>query len=103
QQRSPLRPCSREVPDQLNRDPRILWRARPWRDHDMRWPQRLHFRRRQLVITPHHDLSPQLTHVLHKVVGKRVVVVEDENHNTFALIALLRGTASDAEVTFAGI
>ena len=35
---------------------------------------------RHLVVTPHHDLRAQFPKVLDEVVGKRIVIVEDEDH-----------------------
>ena len=70
----------RKMLNQLNRDPRILRRTRPRRDHNPLRPQRLHLSRRQLIIAPNHHLRTQLTHILHQVVSKRIVVVENKDH-----------------------
>jgi hypothetical protein len=37
-------------------------------------------RHANLIVSAHLDLRTQLTQILHQVVGKRVVVVEDEDH-----------------------
>jgi len=56
---------------------------------------RLHLFRRQLVIAPHHHLSAQLAHVLHQVVGKRVVVVQHEHHGLIVFPAISRRFPGD--------
>src|SRR6185369_854033 len=69
-----------KMPDQRNRDSRLLRRAgargekNPFRAHGF------HLRRSYLVIPPHLDLGTQFTQILDQVIGKRIVVVEDENH-----------------------
>ncbi len=79
----------RKVPDQLDRDPRVLRRARPRRDQDVRWTQRLHLGGRQLIVAAHDHLRAQLAHVLDEVVGKRIVVVENEDHRCADFILVL--------------
>ncbi len=71
----------RKMLDQLHADARILRRTRPRRDQNPLRLQRLHLSRRQLIVAPNHHLRAQLTHVLHEVVGKRIVVVENEDHS----------------------
>ena len=69
-----------KMADQRNSDSGFLGRARAGREHDPLRTHGLHLGRRHLVVAPHLDLRPQFTQILHQVVGKRIVVVEDENH-----------------------
>ena len=45
--------------------------------------QRLNLLHCQIVIAAHNNLRAQFAQVLDKVVGKRIVVVEDEDHGEF--------------------
>ena len=71
-----------EVADQLDADPGVGRRARARRNHDALGAERLDFRDADLVVAAHLDLRPQLAQILHQVVGKRVVIVENEDHGT---------------------
>src|SRR5438477_13066082 len=74
------RKLARQLLHQLNADPGILRRARPRRDHD---PLRLAPRDLidgYLVVAMHFDVAAQLTQVLRQVIGKRIVVVQQQDH-----------------------
>src|ERR1700758_3602912 len=78
-----------EVADQLDADPGVGRRARARRNHDALRAERLYFRDADLVVAAHLDLRPQLAQILHQVVGKRVVIVENEDHGTKPLTRVL--------------
>ena len=69
-----------KVADQFNADAGILRSARSGRNHDPFRPHRFNLVNADLVIAPNLNLSAQFAQVLTKVVGKRVVVVENEDH-----------------------
>ncbi len=45
-------------------------------------PKRCYFFYRDLIVPAHHYFSPQLPQILHQVVGKGIVIVEDKNHSS---------------------
>src|SRR5919204_1014404 len=69
-----------EASDDVERDARVVRRARARRDHDPLGRQRRHAIGVHRVVTYHAQLGPQLAEILHEVVGERVVVVDDEDH-----------------------
>src|ERR1700688_2182668 len=71
--------------NQLHGDPRFLWRTRSRRNHN---PLRFFTRdllNANLIVAVHFHLASQLTQILRQVVGKRVVVIEQQNHLDFLL------------------
>src|SRR5438093_2906763 len=66
--------------NELHADASVLRRARTRRNHDPLGRHTLNFAHLYLVIPPHNHLRAQLPQVLHQVVGKRIVVIEDKNH-----------------------
>ena len=73
---------SGKVFDHRNGDPGLIRCARPWRDNNFFWIQGLYFLNRYLVVAFYQHISTQLPHVLHDVVGKRVVIIDHQNHAT---------------------
>ena len=43
-------------------------------------PSALRISDREIVVSPYNNLGPQFREIVHKVVGKAVVIVDDENH-----------------------
>src|SRR5664280_273730 len=74
------RHASREMADQFDADPGILWCARARGDHDAIGMKLVDFVDRDLVIAAHHYLLTQFAEVLHQVVGEGIVIVENEKH-----------------------
>lgn len=68
------------VLDERNQNTGFAWRAGPGRKQNAVGAECLNLFGRQLVIAAYHDLGAQFSQVLHKVVGKRIVVVENEDH-----------------------
>jgi hypothetical protein len=66
--------------DQPERDAGPVGVAGPGRDHDRLRGERLHVVDRERVVARHAHGGAELAHVLHEVVGERVVVVEDQDH-----------------------
>src|SRR5690242_970851 len=56
----------------------------------MRRLERLDFLDRKLVVAEHRDLCAQFPQILHQVPGKRVVIVDDENHAASAARRIAR-------------
>ena len=52
----------------------------PGRNHDALRPQFLDFVERDLIVAAHFELLPHLAEILREVVGKRIVVVEQQKH-----------------------
>src|SRR3989442_10240002 len=73
---------SGKAADQLDADPSFLRLARPGGDDDALWLERGNFIQRDLVVAPHFKGAAQLAQRLRKVVGKRVVVVDQQYHGT---------------------
>jgi hypothetical protein len=71
---------SGKVFDHRNGDPGLIRCARPWRDNNFFWIQGLYFLNRYLVVAFYQHISTQLPHVLHDVVGKRVVIIDHQQH-----------------------
>jgi hypothetical protein len=69
-----------KMPDQRNADPGFLRRAGPGRNQDALWPHGFDGGDRHLVVAANLDLSAQFAKILDQVVGKRIVVVEHEDH-----------------------
>ncbi len=69
-----------EVPDQINADAGILRRTRSRRDHDALRLHRLDLSNRDLVVAANLNLRAQFPEILNQVVGKGIVVVENEDH-----------------------
>src|SRR5690606_6404341 len=66
--------------DHRDRDPGLVRRARPWRDHDALGRKPLDLPDRQLVVAHHLHLGPQRLQVLDEVPGEAVVVVDHQQH-----------------------
>jgi len=73
----------REVADELDADAGFLRSAGAGRDHDPLGTEPFDFLYRNLVVPPHLDLRAQFSQILDQVVGKRIVVVEDEDHGEY--------------------
>jgi len=71
---------SREMTNHIDADPRFLRSARSGRNQDPFGTHRLDLAESDLIIAPNLDLQAQLTNILDKVVGKRIVVVENKDH-----------------------
>src|SRR6185295_3461042 len=71
---------SRELADHIERNPRVLRHARAGRDDYSLGFQIAYLLDRYCVVAIDPRLSPQLADVLNKVVSKRVVVVDYQNH-----------------------
>ena len=69
-----------EVANQVDADAGFVRGAGSGGDHDVVGLQRVDFVNRDLVVAADLDLRTQFAQILHKVVGERVVVVEDEDH-----------------------
>src|SRR5258708_3345458 len=72
-----------EALDQLHGNARLLRRARTGRDDDTLGLATGNLFDRNFVVAMDFDLATQLAEVLREVVGKRIVVVEKQNHNGF--------------------
>src|SRR5688572_7388208 len=66
--------------DHVRRDAGILGTTGPGRDHDLIRGHHLDLAERHLIVAAHAHLRAELAEVLHEVVGKRIVVVDDEHH-----------------------
>src|ERR1700720_1067946 len=69
-----------EVPDQIDTDAGVLRGAGARRNHDA---LRLHIfdvGDRDLVVAANLDRRPEFPEVLNQVIGKRIVIVENEDH-----------------------
>src|SRR5512147_478390 len=69
-----------EVANQFDADAGFSRRAGTGRDHNFLWSHGFDFRDGYLVVATNLNLSAQFPDVLDEVVGKRVVVVENEDH-----------------------
>ena len=70
----------REVADQVDADTRFMRRAGPGRNHDAFRAHAFDLVDRHLIVAANLNVGAQFPDVLHQVVGKRIVVVEYENH-----------------------
>jgi hypothetical protein len=75
-----------ETRDGSERDARLVRRARPGREDDVGRRQLLDPFHRQLVVAEHAHFGTELFEVLHKVEGKRIVVVDHQHHGTTYLV-----------------
>lgn len=66
--------------DQLDANPRFGGSFRAGRNHDAVGRHSLDFIDRRLIVAADLDLCAQLPEVLDQVVGKRIVIVDDEDH-----------------------
>src|SRR6185295_10595486 len=69
-----------EASNDFRGDARVLRATGTRRDQNLLGRHRLHLTDRHLIVAAHADVGAQLAQVLHEVVGKRVVVVDDEDH-----------------------
>src|ERR1700675_3732762 len=70
---------SREMPDQIDADARLMRRARTGGDDKPLGPHVLDLTHGHLIVTANLDLGAQFPDVLDQVVGERIVVLEYEN------------------------
>src|SRR5665213_1632289 len=69
-----------ELADDVHRDAGVFGASWPRRDHDALAAHRCHLGHRRRVVAHNFHVGAQLAEVLHQVVSKRIVVVDDENH-----------------------
>ncbi len=74
-----------EVPNQINTDARLLRRAGAGGNHDAPGSHFLELGDGDLIIAANFNLGAQFSEILNQVVGKRVVVVENEDHGAGSL------------------
>src|ERR1700688_3529170 len=91
------RDFTREVPDQADADARILRRARSGRNYDALRFHGFDIQCRDLVVAPYFDLCAEFSEVLNQVVCKRVVIIENEDHERCPVFSL-HGEASPDEI-----
>src|SRR5437016_892460 len=72
-----------EALDQLHGNARLLGRAWSRRDYDALRISPDNLFHRNLVVAMYFDVATQLAEILREVVGKRIVVVEKQNHASF--------------------
>jgi hypothetical protein len=93
-------PRLREAPDRLERDPRLVRRARPRRDDHPVVAADQQLVDLGVVVAHHLDLGPELAEVLHEVVGEAVVVVENQDpHERLAGVINGRQTVGGSAFT----
>ena len=68
--------------DHVETDAGFVWCAGAWRQDNALWRKGGNFIYRYLVVTNRVDVVPQLAKILNEVVGKRVVVVDHQQHGT---------------------
>src|SRR5262249_22531286 len=74
------RDFSGEVTNQSDADPGLVWSARTRGDYDSFRGEFCNLAYSCLVIAGDDYLRTQLSQILHQVVGKRIVVIQDKNH-----------------------
>src|SRR5580704_6306446 len=72
----------RKSRNQRNRNPRLPRRPRPRRNHNPLRPQIRNLIQRNHVIPAHQKRLSHLPEILRQVVGKRIVVIQQQNHFT---------------------
>ena len=77
----------KKMADDIIRDTRIKRGTWPRRDNNVGWTYALNLRQGYLVIAMDCRLPAQLTQVLGKVINKRIVVINDDNHIYLILVA----------------
>ena len=75
--------------DGLQRDPRLVRRARAGRQDQVGGRHGFDAFHRQFVIAHHAHFGTELAEVLHQVEGKRIVVVDHQNHDVGIQLILL--------------
>src|SRR3989442_5194112 len=80
--------------DQSQGDARLVRRARPGPDRDVRGPQRLDLDDRNLVVSENPDRDTQLLQVLHQVVREGIVVVDHRDHAASATLSVDASSAA---------
>src|ERR1700719_1347697 len=73
-----------KLANQVDADSGVLRRARPGRNHDAFRLAPRDFLDGNFVVTMDLDVAAQLAEILRQVIGKRIVVVEQQNHWTQA-------------------
>lgn len=76
-----------KMPDQFDADACILRRTRPGRNYDALGPEIFKFADRDLVVAANLNLGAEFSEILDQVVGKGIVIVENEDHNGALAIA----------------
>lgn len=69
-----------EVADGIERDPRLIGRTGTGRDHQKTGGELRYGIKRQFIIALDHNLLSQGAEILHQVPGKRVVVIDQQQH-----------------------
>ena len=67
--------------NQVDRDAPIFGMTRSGRDNDPGWSEIIDLLQRDPVVPVDNRVGPQLTDELHEVVGKGIVVIDDEYHD----------------------
>src|SRR5579871_6787930 len=70
--------------DQLKANARLVGRARPWRKHDSLRAHGENVGEAQLVVAFDDDFRPELPQIVEEVVGKAVVVIDQEQQDAGA-------------------
>src|SRR5271166_136278 len=87
------RDFSCEVFDDVDADARLVRRAGTGRDDDAFRGELLDLFQCGPVVAAHHDFMPHFPDVLHQVVGKRIVVVQDKDHGSYPALSTARSSA----------
>ncbi len=82
------RNLTREVPNEVDADSRILRCAPAWRNNDALRVHRLHIGDSYLVVAAYLDLGPQFSEILNEVVSEGIVIVEYEDHRLCPMFSL---------------
>jgi hypothetical protein len=80
-----------EVPDQIDADAGILRSARTRGEYDSLRLHGLDIGDLELVVAANLNLGAEFPEILNQVVGKRIVVVENEDHGISVLLAVYTG------------
>jgi len=89
---------AREVPNQVDADTGFLRCAWSRRDHDSLRLHRLNFVDRDLIVAPNFHLRAKFSEILDEVVGKGIVIVENEDHGIVQRLVYTRSNRAEAPV-----
>src|SRR5580700_674364 len=84
---------AREMPNQINADAGVLRRARTGRNHNALRLHRFNVTHTDLIVAADLNLRTEFPEILNQVIGKRVVVVENEDHKQPSCVKFTRRRA----------
>src|SRR5579875_63095 len=80
--------CAGEALNDGHTDSGLAWSARPGRNNDLLRPHIFNFTHADFIVSADFELLAELTEVLRQIIGKRIVVIDYQDHSKGHLFPL---------------